>query len=319
MAKLYKFHRMLNSNQSALCRLLAQQNTFYWRKMFDLPDYVHDLLHKIAKAEYFTGDYHINVKPGCDEGDGFLGVIASVNITGTRAPNNDALHLVCKLAPTSAARREGFGSIALFKREAYMYQTVLPQLAAFEREKGLTEANRFTAYPKCYEIIADEEKDQFVLIMEDMRAKGYTMWDRSQPIPVNYVNSVLQQLARMHAISFALKDQRPKIYAGFKAVTDIVVDFMKTSTMKVVIEASYVRCLNAAEEEKHIEIIKDISANNNEYYAECVTDEFVGPYAVITHGDCWINNLLFHNRNEVSNQFTSKVTTTTYAYLYDIS
>lgn len=125
------------------------------------------------------------------------------------------------------------------------------------------------------------------------------MWDRVRPIPVGHLKALLQQLARMHAISFALKDQRPNVYASFRTVTDVVVDFLDTEAMNTAVSASYARCLNAVESERHIDMIKDITSNYKEYNAECMTDAFVGPYAAITHGDCWINNVLFCDGTEV--------------------
>lgn len=266
--------------------------------MSDLPQYVIDLLRKIAKSEGFNDELSIDTKPGCSVGDGFLGIIASVTISGRRrcgsdgTVTDDRLHVVCKLAPTNVARRQGFDSITLFKREAFMYGHILPALANFEREKGLADNERFTAYPKCYEIVADEEKDQFVIVMEDLKVSGHTMWTRSQPIPVNYANAVLEQLARLHAISFAMRDQRPEICAEFKQITDVVCGFIRSSAMKDVIVKSYARCLAAVEDPKHIEIINDIAANNGMYYDELVTEDYFEPYGVVTHGDCWINNVL---------------------------
>lgn len=273
--------------------------------MCDLPEYVPELLSKIANAEGFANDYMVKVKPGCNQGDGFLGDLRSITITGSHVTNAEPaeLHLVCKLAPANAARRQGFDSITLFKREALMYDTILPLLREIELEKGLADGERYTAYPKCYEIVADEAKDHFAIIMEDVRARGYTMWDRSQPIPMEYVKRLLLQLARMHAISFALKDQRPDVYEKFKAVNDVVVDFITTDTMATVIEASYARCLAAVTSDKHVQMVNDVAANSESYYKECVSEEFVGEQQAITHGDCWINNLLFHKQVGSGNRY----------------
>lgn len=275
--------------------------------MSELPKYVIDLLQKIAKSEGFVDGLTIEAKPGCSAGDGFLGIIASVTISGRRCCDNtgsdkddDRLYLVCKLAPENAARREAFDSIKLFKREAFMYGHILPILANFEREKGLTDMERFTSYPKCYEIIENDETDQFVIVMEDLKASGHTMWTRSKPIPINYANTLMEQLARLHAISFAIKDQRPAIYAKFKEITDLVCDFTRTSTMQEIITKSYARCLAAVEHPKHIEIMKDMAANSQMYYDEIVKEDFYEPYGVVSHGDCWINNLMIRS-NGVSN------------------
>lgn len=273
--------------------------------MAEIPEYVRELLHSIAKTEGFYNDHTLNVKPGCNQGDGFLSVVTSVTISGQRVKNNirtnDQLYLVCKSAPENETMREGFDSIVQFKREACMYGKILPILADFEREKGLTESERFTSYPKCYAIVADDQNDQMVIVMEDVRTKGYAMWKRSEPIPPKYAYDLLEEIAKLHACSFALKDQRPNVYNSFRELIDVVLDFTSTKTMREIIRASYERCLAAVEDPKHIEIVNDIIKNSEKYYEDCVALENVEPFAVVSHGDFWINNILFRNNQEVSN------------------
>lgn len=272
--------------------------------MCELPDYVRVLLDDVAKSEGFTEGYEISVKPGCSQGDGFLGILISVTISGLRyGENSGDLHLVCKSAPQNAARREGFESIVLCKREALMYEKILPALANFERDKGLVNSDRFTAYPKCYVSISDETKDQFVIIMEDVRPKGYSMWVRSDPLPIKYTCNLFDQLAKMHAISFALKQQRPRIYNEFREINDVVTGFIATATMADIINASLGRCLAAVEDPKHIEIVTDMIKNRCAYYDECISAENVEPFGAVTHGDCWINNILFRFNDNVSLEY----------------
>lgn len=180
---------------------------------------------KIAKSECFT-DYKTDVQPGSSHGE-------SVVISGTRDSNGTKcvykLHLLCKLAPSNAAHRKEFLAELLFAREALMYNNIFPMFAKLQEEKGLSKEECFTAYPKCYEAIADPENSQFVIIIEDLRSKGYTMWPKHKPVLVNHAHAVMKQLGRLHGITFALKDQRPDVYEELKQVEDLIHAFLETN------------------------------------------------------------------------------------------
>lgn len=271
--------------------------------MSDLPDYVVELLAKIAESEGFT-DYKTDIQPGSNHGDGFLGIMTSVVLSGQRNNNSstsdDKIHLLCKLAPTNETRRKEFHSAIVFIREALMYNKILPIFAKFQKEKGLSEEESFTSYPKCYEAIADEEKDQFVIIMEDLRPQGFTMWPKNKPVPANHAYAVVEQLGRLHGISFALKDQRPDVYEELKQVPDVLRVFFQSDIMLPFMHMAYDRAIAILEDQEHIDAANDIKAHTREYFEGCLKDGVCEPFGVIGHGDCWNNNLLYQYKEGVS-------------------
>lgn len=267
--------------------------------MSDLPDYVLDLLNDVAKAEGFTS-YTTEFKAGSNHGDNFLGVLTSVTVKGQRNNNDEQLHLLVKLAPTNEIRRQEFHSIAVFKREALMYNKILPSFRDFQREKGLADDEAFTAYPKCYVAIADEKKDQFVVIMEDLRPKGFTMWPKSVPAPADNSYRVVEQLARLHAVSFALKDQRPAVYEELREIKDIICDFFKGPNMSKVMTMSYSRAVDALDNEEHKKILTEVLDNFEQFFNDIHEDGACDPFGVINHGDCHNNNILYKHDPEVS-------------------
>lgn len=265
----------------------------------DIPEYVNVLLSEIAKSERFA-KHSIEVGPGCEHGDGFLSTILSVTISGDRIDGRDKLQLVCKLAPSSPARRKEFESLLLFKREVLLYGKVLPLLADFEREKELPESELFTSYPKCFAAIANDETDQFVVILDDVRPKGFSMWPKHKIIPVDYAYRLMEQLGKLHGISLALKDQRPEVYDELKNIEDVISTFIKTDTMVELCDKAYQRALGVVEEPQHIEVVKELRATNQASFEECLIPPADEPFCVISHGDCWINNMLFRCRDGVS-------------------
>lgn len=275
-----------------------------------LPEYIIDLLHEIAKAEGFI-KYETNFEAGSKNGDGFFGIMTTVTISGDRQTDNhlshDEIHVLCKMAPTSAARRQEFMVDKAFVREAAAYKKILPVLMDFQREKGLSEADGFYSFPKCYAAFADEEKNQFAIIMEDLRPKGFTMLPKEKPAPVDHYYLVLERLAKLHGISFALKDQRPLVYEDLKVFTDTMRKFFApNSTWRNFL--GYEEAIVALENEKHIEIIRELKANISEYFDDCFREEAVEPFGVITHGDCHNNNLLYQHLDGVRNTTPCQIT-----------
>lgn len=272
--------------------------------MAELPQYVVALLDNIAKTEGLTS-YTIDLKPGSKHGDGFLGVMVSVVLTGSRNQGNttiiDKLNLICKLAPDNPSRRKAFLTDDVFARETLAYKLVLPLFAKFQSEKGITGGECFNSYPKCYAAICDDEKEQYVIIMEDLRAKGFVMWPKNIPLTAQHSFAIVERLAKFHAVSFALKDQRPEVLEPFHNLEEIIIMFFERGSMGNVLQNSYDRALKALKDEKHIAIVNDLKLNSMKYLKECLVGGASKSHSVLCHGDVWINNLLFHYDNEQVN------------------
>lgn len=269
--------------------------------MDQLPEYVINLIDNIARSEGFAS-YSIETAAGSNHGDGFLGIMTSVTIAGDREINGqttlDKLHLLCKLAPENAARRREFQSEMVFGREVYVYNEVLPLLAKFQRDKGLSEREGFNSYPKCYAAIDDAEKNQLVVIMEDLRLRRFIMWPKSIPVAKNHAYLLVERLAKLHAISFALKDQRPVIYEGLRVLNDIFLKLFDSNNMRKIMCSGYDRAMAALKNPEHVKIMQAVKDGMMDIFRECLSEGVSDPCSVFGHGDCWMNNLLFQYKDE---------------------
>lgn len=271
--------------------------------MAELPSYITDALNKITIDEGFIS-FKIEVQSGSNNGDGYMGVLISIVISGTREVNgiesaDNKLSLLCKTVPASVTRRKEFQTDPLFEREAIVYSTILPLFAEFQREKGLTAAESFTFYPKCLKTVFNLETDELVVIMEDLRPRGFTMSPRDKILSPKHAYLIVESLAKLHAVSFALKDQRPAEFAKLKELKDLLRLFCKTDSMLKYVYAGCDRATKGLTNPKHRQIVAEIRKNPLQCFERCLNDDVCEPFGVIAHSDCWINNILFRHDDEV--------------------
>lgn len=272
-------------------------------KMAELPAYVTDLLDKIAVNEGYTS-YTLSTESGSNHGDNFCGIIARVNVRGTRLtgdgqPTNDELNLLCKYGSDNPERQKEFQFDILYGRELYVYETVLPALDAFQEEKGLDDNEKFRGYAKFYGGIADAEKGQFVLIFEDLKFKQCEMWPKERPVRIDHVRLMLEELGKLHGVSFAMKDQQPDKFEPFKRLEDFLISFLEKKAIGW-FHSAYDMAAEVVDDERHLKLLRDVKENTIEYVKECVDTKRFEPFGVINHGDSWNNNLLYQYEHEVA-------------------
>lgn len=266
---------------------------------FQLPAYLRECLNGIAESEQFpVGTYRIECGQGSTHADGFIASIVGATIR-SELPATDVnyraeLSLVCKILPDNANRRQFFSSAKLFAREAYFYNTVVPALKRFQAKHGLDDANGFFAVPHCYAAAANESANEFYIIMDDIKKKEFALNDRSSPLGLHRVRLLFEQLGRFHGLSFAMHDQDA---AQFDELADGLEDVWMHMTdeivMRKMITLSIESTLPMLKSKVHCQIMKQFASNWLELCGNCLRKGAAGRWAVIGHGDCWNNNLMF--------------------------
>lgn len=258
--------------------------------------YLVELLDKIAKSNGFVS-HTIEVETAPGHVDGFQGIMTPLAISGVKQESGGEtpvkLRLLCKSASTNAQRRQEFFSEQFFAREAHMYSKILPIFDQFQKDKQLPESKCFSAYPKCYEAVIDADNEKFIVIMENLEPQGFSLWPKSDVIPVGHAFLLVENLAKFHAISFAMNDQQPNVFAELKNIEDLVnVYLQKESTMKM-FHMGIDKAIAALTSPKHIEAVKHIRQYAYEYFYECVKGSGCQRFGIIGHGDFWCNNILY--------------------------
>lgn len=96
----------------------------------------------------------------------------------------------------------------LFLKEAEFDSNLLPQLNAVLEEAGM----KPLAMPRCFYGAVERKKE--LVLLEDLRPRGFKMFDRRKGLDVAHVSLVLEELARLHAASLLLEKREPQYFQG---------------------------------------------------------------------------------------------------------
>lgn len=247
----------------------------------ELPDFVGDLLKLITKEHGFV-NYSVEVKCGSQAGDGFTSQLLCIIVT--EDTSDKRLDLVCKMAPLDKNYRREFYSELMFSREALLYQKLLPIFAEFQDEKNVPENERFVSYPKCYATKIDEQKEQFAIILEDLRPRGFKLWDKAIPSPIANARLTMQELGKLHGLSIAMKDQKPKEFEEFKKVKDVMKLCVQSNSIRKFFDSAFDRAINSLKSEEHRNIMTHIKSNFVAYVEDCLNDDDSNEFGVLCHG-----------------------------------
>ncbi|XP_055539001.1 uncharacterized protein LOC129726398 [Wyeomyia smithii] len=158
--------------------------------------------------------------------------------------------------------------------------------------------------PRCYYTHSNMEKLEAVVIMEDLREKHFRMWNKYVPVDYEHTRMLLEQLGKLHAISFAMREQQPERFFAFKRLIDpmkIMIEMDPDKGIDKLFGDVYQRAivtLDDAKDAKVKELMKKLEDKVTKHYVDCVTVDDSDPYAVIGHGDCWINNMMYMYEEE---------------------
>lgn len=239
-------------------------------------------------------DSDIEIEAASAKGDNYIGLLYRALVRGKN------FKVIMKFPPQNAMRREQFMARSCFVRESEFYDAVYPLFKNFQEQKGINVAKEgFHEIPRCYQTLIEEPHE--ALFMEDLKASKFEMFDRQKDTTAEHVNLVMSALGKFHAISLAIKDQQPELLECYKGMTDIFLqrDEEAKANMKAWFDAMKKQALDAVEQ---LEDLKKILENvlQKDFFSlieGCVDGPPAEPYAIITHGDCWNNNIMF--RNEV--------------------
>ncbi|KAJ6638157.1 hypothetical protein Bhyg_10890 [Pseudolycoriella hygida] len=258
-------------------------------------------LNEIITSILDTNDFNLNISMGSSVGDNYIGVVYRVK--ATKNDRNDSkdgksgnLSVIVKLPPQNAARREQFFVGPCFVREIWIYDELLPLFQQFQKGKGIdTTVDGFFEFAKCYRTVGTEMDE--ALFFEDLKTSGFEMHNRLEDISIEHVQLVMQGLGKFHALSFALRDQQPEKFDSFKSLTEIFMNRQDDQNFTTYMKTLTERARATLSPDTHAGLIEKFTSLFEGKELSVMLDLLNGslsePYAVVCHGDCWNNNLLF--------------------------
>lgn len=262
----------------------------------DISTGIKSFLNEIALENNFQS-FEVELKDGSEKGNGFLSDITRAKIVGQRNNekgelNSDQLNLVCKLSFPEKSQREQFKTDRYFEREAYFYNEIAPAFMDFQRARGLSETDMFKAFPKCYKAIYDPAKELFVIIMDDIKSEGFQLWHKERVAKIENTCLIVRELAKLHAISFAMRDQYPEKFEKFDNLVDLWPTFLEPGAICNIAHQNYRRVIQMLDKPEHKKIYETYLKDTRKYYVACTDNSIPKKFRVINHGDSWMNNIL---------------------------
>lgn len=229
-------------------------------------------------------DYTIEINAGSATGDGYLGDIFSVKVKH----NGGDTDLIVKTAPRDKQLRELLRADLVFRNEIVYYTEVFPEMDSLQKERQIQHPLEFTNY-----YTSSLKRGEETLVLQNLKTAGYRLCDRRKPFDAPHLVLVLNYYAKLHALSFALRSQRPEV---FERLANSLLNVLP------VIYPSYIDGIKQLMR-RNANMLKRRGLGKESASAEKIANEAelilylqnvpADESCVLLHGDCWSNNLLF--------------------------
>lgn len=187
----------------------------------------------------------------------------------------------------------------LFEREVYFYQKLAPKLIEFQRKKGLSVDLMFTQYPKCLHVEIIPDTGEYIMVFEDLCAQGFELWPRKIANPFENLILVVRSLAKLHAVSFVMKDQEPELFADIKELPDVFIKFVSSDDGLKLYTTGLTEAMNSLDNPEHVDILHHVINDVRKYFEDFLDIKKLGRFGVIGHGDSHNNNILYRTANVI--------------------
>ncbi|RZB73450.1 EcKinase, DUF1679, and/or APH domain containing protein [Asbolus verrucosus] len=257
---------------------------------------VQQWVHLALEDEDLT-NYNIEVHGKTNKDDGYMGNVTFVTVSGeNKDGKTKILDLVIKSSKESDTFRKQVPLKDAFEKEIFIYDVVQTVFNNFQREIGIDKPVEVA--PHCYATQATGTSE--VLILENLKPKGYQLWDRKTPMDFDHTKLVLETFGKWHALSLAVKTQKPDIFEKLTRNTrNTFSEFLSKAKVTDFIWEKFDESREHLIFAHELEALKKLDFNREDVDYIINGLFFEDPkYHVFLHGDCWTNNFLFqYNKN----------------------
>ncbi|XP_001600905.2 uncharacterized protein LOC100116396 [Nasonia vitripennis] len=229
--------------------------------------------------------------PGENYGSSILKVHAVVK--NTKDADEETLDLVAKMLPPTDLQRMIFESSTTFRKEAFLYEELMPSYQRLGQELGVVDAFDIVPefYGARYSLKGKKDfDDDAVILMQNLKVLGYYTGNRREGTDLEHARAAVKVLARFHALGFAMKLHKPEYFEILKerckGLTPPPEQFYKEP-----IEALIQATSNDPEMSIHSDFVKAaLSQDSSKNWGT----KSIESWSTIIHSDFWVNNIMFH-------------------------
>ncbi|XP_018566809.1 uncharacterized protein LOC108907555 [Anoplophora glabripennis] len=252
-----------------------------------VPSQVHEVLKNVVKGD--IENFEVVIHDANKKGDGFLGDM--VFITLKNKQSEEVFDLVVKQAFTKQTVRDTNPIRQVFMNEIYFYTKVWTRLNKFQER--IPVQFQFHKLPKYFTSISEEVSEK--LVLENLKLQKFEVHNKKIPLGKQYYELIFREYGKFHALSFAYKSFYPEEYVNLaKGLLDIYLDFINRDGFSAAIKSvndTVMDFLQPGLDDAVIEKFRPYIENYVELFKNSI--DCNAKYSVITHGDCWSNNMMF--------------------------
>lgn len=230
----------------------------------------------------------LKLTPASGKGDGYAGLILRAKVTYMTENSTNVLKtsFIIKTMIWNELTSRTQKCYNIVAKEIDLYESVLPKIKNLLLSIGI--------HSDIFPDTISTEKDAEIIIMEDLTVKKYIMLDRLKGLPDrSHLKLFLERLAQIHAASVILYEKDNAIYRNcpfgmFNRVTNVYNVFFYNFWDALCDEVS--RWFGYSYYADKLRGIRSSLIEN----ACRVYDNEEGDFCVLTHGDMWINNVMYN-------------------------
>uniref|UniRef100_A0A336MA18 CSON013155 protein n=1 Tax=Culicoides sonorensis TaxID=179676 RepID=A0A336MA18_CULSO len=225
--------------------------------------------------------------PAAGKGDGYGGIMlrSYISYHSNESVSPSKTSLVLKTQIWNNLTENTLKVYDIHNKEMIIYESILPKIRLLLSSIGETG----DIFPIA--ICVDREND--VIIFEDLLLKHYKMKNRIEGLDRDHTVMALSKLAKLHAASAVLFEKDNEIYSSLKSgmftrKTNCYYTFFRTFWTACAEEVCQWKGFEKYGE-KMMNMLDDLIENACKMY-----DIEDGDLHVLTHGDFWLNNIMYN-------------------------
>ncbi|XP_050727767.1 uncharacterized protein LOC127004245 isoform X2 [Eriocheir sinensis] len=228
------------------------------------------------------------------KGDNYVCFVTSVSVEYKEEGQAEPRH-VSYVAKIAHQMKGGMTKMRndVFLKEGASYIEILPAANEALKELHMDAIRTAKGYSASYTL------GQEVLILEDLRQRHFKMFGRRRGMDVPHATLVLQELGRLQAASqlletrmgCALTEKWPILNETWVSDDNSEMSAVFQKMIETQMEASAVIMEQIPNSEHIVSWLRKNKATGRDIIKDATGP--AGKFTVMTHGDCWTNNILF--------------------------